>query len=170
MLQCKTKFRFTNHLEAGKLLLVNDFPGYTEKFPNNALIQAVAAYLILEKEKLRTEFIVLYARKKLCNSDNFIDLWEMMNDNHLRSTFSEAVKLLKNLKAIAMTIAVAEKCFSTLKRIKTLLRSIIANDRPSAQAMISIENIMITEMKNLNQLVINHFSTSKSRRSDFLFK
>lgn len=170
LLQCRERFSFTNHLEASKLLLVNNFPVYTKDFPSNALAQAVAAYPMLEKDKLRTELTVLYTRKDLCKSENLIDLLEMMNDNHLQSTFSDTVKLLKILITTPMTTAEAERCFSTLKRIKTFLRSTMANERLSALAMISIENIMITEMKDFNEQVINHFATSKSRRTDFIFK
>ena len=64
----------------------------------------------------------------------------------------------------------AERCFSTLKRIKTFLRSTIATVRLSALAMISIEDVMITESNDFNDKVTNHFATSKNRRMDLIFK
>ncbi|XP_042240779.1 zinc finger MYM-type protein 1-like, partial [Homarus americanus] len=63
LLQCRERFSFTNHLEASKLLLVNNFPVYAKNFPSNELEQAVAAYPMLEKDKLRTELTVLYTRE-----------------------------------------------------------------------------------------------------------
>ena len=170
LLQCKTRFSFTNHLEASRLLLVSNFSSYTENFPSDALEHAIAAYPMLVKDKLRTELSVLYSRADFCKSEKLIDLLEMINDNNLQSTFSETVKLLKILITTPMTTAEAERCFSTLKRIKTFLRSTMANERLTALAMVSIENMMITEMKDFNEKVINHFASSKNRRSDFVFK
>ena len=49
LMQCETRFSFTNYLEASKLLLVNNFPLYTKSFPSNALLHAAVAYPMLEK-------------------------------------------------------------------------------------------------------------------------
>jgi len=93
-----------------------------------------------------------------------------MIENNLQSTFSEVVKLLKILITTPMSTAEAERCFSTLKRIKTVLRSTMTNDRLSALGMITIENKMTTDTIDFNEQVINDFATSKSRRMDFVFK
>ena len=84
--------------------------------------------------------------------------------------FQKLSSLLTILITTPMTTAEAERCFSTLKRIKTFLRSTMANERLTALAMISIENLMIAEMKDFNEQVINHFATLKTRRTDFIFK
>jgi len=47
LLQCRERFSFTNHLEAAKLLLVQNFSVYANSFPNDALAQAVKAYPVL---------------------------------------------------------------------------------------------------------------------------
>ena len=44
------------------------------------------------------------------------------------------------------------------------------NERLNALGMLTIENIMITEIKDFNEKVINHFATSKNRRLDLIFK
>ena len=93
-----------------------------------------------------------------------------MIENNLQSTFSEVVKLLKILITTPMSTAEAERCFSTLKRIKTFLRSTMTNDRLSALGMITIENKMTTDTIDFNEQVINDFAKSKSRRMDFVFK
>nr|XP_053646595.1 uncharacterized protein LOC128698395 [Cherax quadricarinatus] len=170
LLQCRMRFSFTNHLEASQLLLASNFSTYTENFPSDALEHAVAAYPMLKKDKLRTELSVLYSRVDFCKSEKLIALLEMINDNHLQSTFSETVKLLKILITTPMTTAEADRCFSTLKRINKFLCSTMVNEKLTALAMISIENMMITEMKDFNEKVINHFATSKNRHSDFVFK
>ena len=69
-----------------------------------------------------------------------------------------------------MTSAEAERCFSTLKRIKSFLRATMLNERLSALAMISIENKLISEMTNFNEKVIEYFAKSKDRRAEFIFK
>ena len=69
-----------------------------------------------------------------------------------------------------MSTAEAERCFSTLKRIKTFLRSTMTNDRLSASGMITTENKMTTDTIDFTEQVITDFATSKSRRMDFLFK
>ncbi|KAF3859042.1 hypothetical protein F7725_021441 [Dissostichus mawsoni] len=48
---------------------------------------------------------------------------EFFMENNLQSTFTETVRLLKILITTPMTTAESERCFSTLKRIKTFLRN-----------------------------------------------
>ena len=42
------------------------------------------------------------------------------------------------------------------------------NDRPTALAMTSIENQMITETKDFNKKVIDHSAQIKTRHMDFI--
>ena len=102
--------------------------------------------------------------------DSLITLLEILRDNNLQSSFPNTVKLLKILITTPMTSAEAERCFSTLKRIKTFLRATMLNERLSALAMISTENELISEMNDFNERVIQHFATSKNRRAEFIFK
>lgn len=83
IMNCRERFHFTNHLEASELLQVNSSPTYSIIFPNNELSKAVEAYLMLKKEKLRTELTVLYTREDLWKSQNLIDLIMIINDNNL---------------------------------------------------------------------------------------
>lgn len=69
-----------------------------------------------------------------------------------------------------MTTAESERSFSTLKRIKTFLRSTMCQDRLTALAMCSIEKQLIQETPNFNELVIEHFTRQKERRIDFIYK
>ena len=68
-----------------------------------------------------------------------------------------------------MTTSESERCFLTLKRIKSFLRSTMSNERLSALAMLSIESKLVSEIKDFNEKVMDHFSTSKIRM-DFIFK
>ena len=90
-----------------------------------------------------------------------------MIENNLQSTFSEVVKLLKILITTPMSTAEAERCFSTLKRIKTVLCSTMTNDRLSALGMITIENKMTTDTIDFNEQVINDFCNIKEQTDGF---
>lgn len=54
----------------------------------------------------------------------------------------ETYKLLQIISAIPVTTTEAERCFSTLKRVKKFLKNIMSADRPLD--MLSIEKNMIT--------------------------
>ena len=69
-----------------------------------------------------------------------------------------------------MTPCEAERCFSTLKRVKTFLRNTISEDRLNALAMLSIEKNLVRDSIDFNQNVIDMFAQLKNRRAKFLFK
>ena len=69
-----------------------------------------------------------------------------------------------------MTSCEAERCFSTLKRVKTFLRNTISEDRLNALAMLSIEKNLVRDSIDFNQNVIDMFAQLKNRRAKFLFK
>ena len=69
-----------------------------------------------------------------------------------------------------MTTVEPERCFSTLKRVKTFLGSTMTQERLNALATISIQKIFINNMPGLNEKVIDLFAQNKNRRMDSLFK
>lgn len=69
-----------------------------------------------------------------------------------------------------MTTSEAERCFSSLKRIKTFLRNSMAEDRLTALSMLSIEKKFVTEIENFNEKVIDKFAAKKDRRIELLYK
>ena len=172
MLQCRERFSFTDHLEASHLLYKDNFPSYVREFPNRYLRQAVKAYPCLEQEALKTELTVLYTRTDILLSKKYslINLLQTLIDTNLQSSFPNTVKLLKILITTPMTSSEAERCFSTLKRIKTFLRATMMNERLSTLAIISSDNKSISGMNKFNEKVINYFASIKNRRLDFIFK
>jgi hypothetical protein len=74
------------------------------------------------------------------------------------------------LVIIPITTSEAERCFLTLKIIKTYLRNTISEDRLTALAMISIEYSIIEAIPNFNAKVIDKFVADKVRRLEFSFK
>ena len=99
-----------------------------------------------------------------------VSLLQFFIENNLQDTFSETFKLLVVVTTIPMTTAEAERCFSTLKRIKTFLRSTMIEERLTALAMLSIEKSMISNMHNFNESVIDLFASKKERRMDFSYQ
>nr|CAH7741790.1 unnamed protein product [Callosobruchus chinensis] len=67
-------------------------------------------------------------------------------------------------------VADSEQWFSTLKRIKTFLRSTMAEDRLNALAVLSIEKKFVQSIPDFDNKVIEIFSTKKARRMDFMYK
>ena len=79
---------------------------------------------MLDQEKLRGELMLLYSRQDLYPSNKLLDLLHSLSSDQLRQdVFPELIKLLKIVLTIPMTTAEPERRFSTLKRIKTFLRS-----------------------------------------------
>jgi hypothetical protein len=69
-----------------------------------------------------------------------------------------------------MTTSESERCFSTLKRLKTFLRNTMAQDHLNALAMLSIEKKLTRDIPDFNTRVIEKFATQKDRRAKFLYK
>jgi hypothetical protein len=63
-----------------------------------------------------------------------------------------------------------ERCFSTLKRVKTFLRNTMGQSRLSALSMLSIEKTLVKNIANFNEKVIDHFAERKERRIDLKYK
>ena len=89
---------------------------------------------------------------------------------HIRETFSETVSLLNILITTPMTTAEAERCFSTLKRMKTFLRNSMGQERQNALAMLSMERELVLNMRDFNEKVIDRFAALKERRAKFPYK
>ena len=79
------------------------------------------------------------------------------------------VKLLKILITTPMSSCEAERCFSTLKKVKTFLRNTMSEDRLNALAMLSKEKRLIRESINFNNSVVDKFANLKNKRANFLF-
>ena len=130
----------------------------------------MTTYTELDKSKLKTELFVFHEREDMWAFTNVIAVSKTIAQDNLHEVFSESLKLLKILFSTPMTTAEPERCFSTLKRIKTVLRSTITNERLSALGMLSKEINMIAEIKDFNEKVMDHFARVKNRRMEFIFK
>ncbi|KAI7800942.1 hypothetical protein IRJ41_015727, partial [Triplophysa rosa] len=164
------RFCFTSHLVSATLLQADRFEQYTVAFPEDALSRTLKAYPVLNGSKLKTELSLIYCKEEFRTCCGAVDLLQLFKENNLEEVFSETVTLLKILITTPMTTAEAERCFSTLKRVKTFLRNSMTQERLNALAMLSMEKRMVTEIIDFNQKVIEKFASQKERRAKFIFK
>lgn len=146
------------------------FPVYQNKFSNENLTAVVKSYPFLEQTKLKTELQIIFSRNDFREMRRVTDLLEFLIENNLYEPFGEVITLLKLITTIPMTMAEAERGFFTLKRVKTLSRSIMHEKRSSALVMLSIEKEMVHKLSDFNERVIDQFANKIERRMDFLYK
>lgn len=170
MRHAKERFSFTKHLVSATLLQGDLFPQHSVKFLDSALETTVEADPTLDKAKLKTDLSLVYENEEFKACSGALALFQVFMENNLQDTFSETVSLLKILITTPTTTAESERCFSTLKRIKTFLRNTMAQDRLNALAMLSMEKNLIQNIPDLNTKVIEKFATQKDRRAEFMYK
>ena len=108
-------------------------------FSHSCLNACAQAYLMISKNALGYELKILYSRVVIHKNKSLSDLWQALTADSIRlKVFPQVVKLLKIVITAPITTAKPKRCFSTLKRIKTVLRSTMDTDRLSALGMISI--------------------------------
>ena len=169
---CMERFAFTNHLVAATLLESSNFKHFNSKFPTAALQATVEAYPFLHKKKLQSELEILYCRPELRKSSGALSLLQLLLEDDMsvmKDQFNECVQLMKVIVTTPMTSSEAERCFSTLNRIKNYLRNSMKTDRLNALAMLSMEKKIISE-DDFNTLVIDKFCSQKVRRAKFLYR
>ncbi|KAE9522096.1 hypothetical protein AGLY_017515 [Aphis glycines] len=168
--QIKQRFDFTGHLVASNLFLADNFEKYNEHFPDGYFNETINVYPYFDSKKLKTELQIIYSRNEFRTMSGAVSLLSFIISENLTNTFGESMKLLKIIITIPMSTAESERCFSTLKRIKTFLRNTIHQERLSALAMLSIEKNLIMNIPDFNNKVIELFASSKERRLDFTYK
>ncbi|XP_030263660.1 uncharacterized protein LOC115575596 [Sparus aurata] len=168
--QSKARFEKARHLVSFQLIDPELFPLFKNTFPQKQLDIACEHYPMLCREKLKGELMVMYSSVEFADLTSAMSLLRMLTENNLQSTFSETLKLTQIAITTPMTSAESERCFSTLKRIKSFLRSTMGQDRLNALAMLSIEREFIQKSADFNDMVINLFASQKGRRCELLFK
>ncbi|XP_057705172.1 uncharacterized protein LOC130923456 [Corythoichthys intestinalis] len=165
----KERFAFTTHLISATLLLADRYEHYCSNFPEMALNSTVEAYPLLNKNKLKMELGVIYGNDEFRNCKSVVALYQLFMRNGLQDTFSETVTLLKILITIPMMTTESDRCFSTLKKIKTFLQNAVSHNHLNALAVIAMERNFIKSIPDFNHRVIEKFS-SHFERGTFTYK
>jgi hypothetical protein len=76
---------------------------------------------MLNKGRLRTELSVLYEGKEFHQVSRALNLHQIIISSGLQNSLAEVYCLLKIILTTPMTTAEPERCFSTMKRLKTFL-------------------------------------------------
>ncbi|XP_077080994.1 uncharacterized protein LOC143733249 [Siphateles boraxobius] len=166
----KARFSFTGHLVSATLVQGDMFERHCHSFPAEALNATVKAYPTLNKAKLKTELSLIYENPEFKACCGALALYQVIMSYNLQDTFSETVSLLNILITTPMTTAEAERCFPTLKRIKTFLRKTLGQECLNALAMLSMERELVLKMHDFNEKVIDRFAVLKERRATFQYK
>lgn len=114
----------------------------------------------------------------LPNIKNEIELWQQLWHDRLNLTnltvvdvlketnsfFPETEKALKILIALPCTTCTVERSFSSLRRLKTWLRSTMAEDRLNGLAIMSVHRAIINKnLNNFNDKVVESFAKNPRR-------
>ena len=168
--QATDRFSSVGHLISFQLVDPSLFSKFADTFPTQ-LVDAVPEHFpMISLNKLRTELGILYGSEEFHNAKTSLQLLQCMHENNLTSAFSEAYKLLQINATTPMTSSESERCFSTLKRVKSYSRNTMGNERLNALAMLSIHKELIRSIPDFNERVITHFAQLKTRRAEFLYK
>ncbi|KAA8582360.1 hypothetical protein FQN60_009100 [Etheostoma spectabile] len=136
----KSRFSFTGHL---------------------ALNATVNAHPTLNKAKLKTELSLIYENPELKGCCGALALYQVLMSSNLQETFSKTGTLLNILITTPMTTAEAERCFSTLTRVKILMRYSMGQEHLYALPMLSMERVL--NMPDFNETVIDRFAALKEK-------
>ena len=94
----------------------------------------------LDKAKLKTKLSLVYGNEEFKACSGALALMQVFIENNPQDKLSETVSLQKIfITTTLMTAAESERCFSTLNRIKSFLRNIMAQYHLNALAMLSME-------------------------------
>jgi hypothetical protein len=137
----------------------------------SAQLEILADHLNLncyEKSHLESEFslfkeIVKEEESKLNKKLKLHEIFVIISLPSRREFFPSLYRLYSKAVTIPVTTAGCERSFSTLKRIKSYLRSKMTEDRLNDLAIISIENDFNIDIED----VIDTFAYKHSRKIEF---
>lgn len=130
------------------------------------------AYLGIDVDRLRGQSAVAFNMFKnaipgnqVANSKQVLSQLQVMP-----GAFPDLILFLKIVLTIPVSSANAERSFSTMKRVKTYLRSTMSEPRLNHLCMLAIEREMSEVLLKDPSAVVDKFAALKSRRLSFLQK
>jgi hypothetical protein len=121
------------------------------------------AYLGIDREKLKAQAIVaknmFESNSKASSPDTVLKLLTDM-----KFAFPDLVLFTKLVLTIPVSSAGAERSFSAMKRVKTYLRSTMADNRLNNLCLISIERALSADLVKDPSSVVDTFSRKGKRR------
>ncbi|XP_065665027.1 zinc finger MYM-type protein 1-like [Hydra vulgaris] len=111
--------------------------------------------------------MVLFKKMEIKDVDSILDLLKLITITYcdVSCSFTEIIGALTLYLTLPVSVATAERSFSTLKRIKTHLRTTMAQNRLSALSLLAIEAEEAAKLDLKD--VINQFAAMKARKKQF---
>ena len=96
------------------------------------------------------------------------EMYKMLVNKHMVMMLPELSKLMKIFAVLPISSCEAERSFSTLRRLKTYLRSNMGQNRLSSLALMNIERTIVNiVIKEQMKQMIDTFGRRKNRNSYF---
>lgn len=176
-LKDRFKPQIRNALELNYLIPANIMQSFSSQFLVTVLSQYGA--LVSALEKVEDSKVVQLTEQKLKGE---IEVWRQkwmsakLKNVKLPKTAMDALAecdpecypnvhhLLQILVTLPVSVASAERTFSTLRRLKTWLRSRMGEERQTGLALLNIHRDIVVDTEN----IINRFASSGKRNLDFV--
>ena len=113
----------TEHLRTFSLLHPPKFSTYSTDFPYGLLASLQGFFPMINSKQLESELRCIYSNPILSKAKTSSELLGILIDNSLITSFPSASQFLNIILTTPVSSAESERCFSTLKRIKTFLRN-----------------------------------------------
>ena len=116
--------------------------------------------------KLEVELTIFYhqIKNEVLSTNDIRGICEIFSTNNYGSLYPEVHKLLKLYLVVPVASAGAERSFSTLRRVKSWMRSTMAEDRLSSLALMCIEKEVTKHLEGNIEELVTQFADSSSRR------
>jgi hypothetical protein len=123
-------------------------------------------FLGIDSAKLSCEVTV--AKQMLINMNvkNLENVFKSLFQ--MKLAFPNLIKICQFVLTLPVSSASAERSFSTLKRVKTYLRSCMSDMRLSHLCMLSIERELSKDLVECPDAAVNYFASMKDRRLHLL--
>ena len=119
--------------------------------------------LVMEVNRLRRSVKCMTERGVSTESWDVVNLLQLMAQCKLQETIPNLIIAIRIYLTLGVSVASCERSFSTLKLIKTYLRSTMGQNRLTNLAILSIERVR-TESLDFDE-VIDQFASTKSRKA-----
>ncbi|XP_062541722.1 uncharacterized protein LOC134209723 [Armigeres subalbatus] len=154
------------------LLDSTKFKAYCDKFPKELVDDVCSRFSNFDKVKLTNELKVFYTKDEFAGR-KVAEIMNVLVTNNLEDIFSETHRLARLILTLPSTTASVERSFSILRRIKTYLRSTMAEERLKWLMLMSVENALLHQLKldsNFFDEIIDRFARRVDRRVQLLYK
>lgn len=112
---------------------------------------------MLDKDRLKTELSVIYSRDDCKTLKGVLPLLKYLGRGKLEGTLIEIKKLVDIVLTTPTITSESERCFKTLKRIRTFLQNTLQQEHLTTLCMLAVEKQFISQIYNFNEKVVDKY-------------